>query len=80
MGKRYRIKKHSYVERSREGQFKKFTNIGRSQVADRRGTAKTTIPSGYGHRGDSKTVVVSGHTRKGGTRVRKHRRKKPYRR
>ena len=56
MGKRYRIKKHSYVERSREGQFKKFTNIGRSQVADRRGTAKTTIPSGYGHRGDSKNT------------------------
>ena len=54
MGRRYRLKSKpkAYVERDRYGQFKKWTNVGRSLAADRRKKAKTHVKSGYGHTGD----------------------------
>lgn len=55
MGKREIVKKVSkkyYVERKANGQFKKWTRIGRSLKADRRTHAKRRVKSGYGHLGD----------------------------
>jgi len=43
-----------YVRRDAEGQFKKEVNVGRSLAADRRSTAKKTVPPGQGDRGDTK--------------------------
>ncbi len=57
MGKREIIKKRSakyYVERKANGQFKKWTRIGRSLKADRRVKAKRKVNVGYGHLGDRK--------------------------
>ena len=57
MGKREIIKKKTlrfYVERKANGQFKKWTRIGRSLKADRRVKARTKTKSGYGHHGDRK--------------------------
>ena len=55
MGKREIVKKVSkkyYVERKANGQFKKWTRIGRSLKADRRVKAKKKVKSGFGHLGD----------------------------
>ena len=57
MGKREIIEKKTrrfYVERKANGQFKKWTRIGRSLKADRRVKAKKKTKSGYGHLGDRK--------------------------
>jgi len=57
MGKREIIKKKTrkfYVERKANGQFKKWTRIGRSLKVDRRVKAKRKVKSGYGHLGDRK--------------------------
>ena len=51
MGRRYKIG-HSYVERRRDGTFKRWSGIGRSLSADRRRHAKRKVRSGYGHQGD----------------------------
>jgi hypothetical protein len=56
MGRRYKVKKHSYVERARNGTFKRWANIGRSLSVDRRQVAKAKVKAGYGHQGDRKTV------------------------
>ncbi|GAH32324.1 unnamed protein product, partial [marine sediment metagenome] len=42
MGRRYKIGK-SYVERSRDGTFKKWTKIGKSLARDRVVKAKTKV-------------------------------------
>jgi len=42
----------SYVQRRKDGTFKKWTGIGRSLAADRRTKAKKISKSGYGHTGD----------------------------
>jgi len=49
--KRTKIRKF-YVQRRKDGTFKKWTAIGRSLKADRRKKAKNTVKSGYGHKGD----------------------------
>jgi len=57
MGKREIVKKVSkkyYVERKANGQFKRWTRIGRSLKADRRQKARRRVKSGYGHLGDRK--------------------------
>ena len=53
MGRRYKIGK-SYVERRKDGTFKKWVSIGKSLSADRRRKAKKKVRSGYGHQGDLK--------------------------
>jgi hypothetical protein len=60
MGKRHQIKRKKtyYVERKgspkkARGQFKKFTNIGKSINVDKRKKAEHhPTESGYGHQGD----------------------------
>lgn len=51
MGRRYKIGK-SYVERRRDGTFKRWSGIGRSLRADRRKRATRRTKAGYGHLGD----------------------------
>lgn len=51
MGRRFKIGRF-YVERRKNGQFKKFVAIGRSLSVDRRKRAVRTVRSGYGHIGD----------------------------
>lgn len=54
-GKRERISPRGdtrYVRRDAQGQFKESDDAGRSQKADRRTQAKTSVKSGYGDRGD----------------------------
>ena len=57
MGKRTRTKhgsgKKMYLERNKNGQFKKWTNIGRSINQDKRRTGKP-VKKGYGYKGDIK--------------------------
>ena len=43
-----------YVKRSGKGRFKESDDVGRSQSADRRKSAKKTAKSGYGDQGDRK--------------------------
>ncbi len=43
-----------YVRRNKKGQFKDEVNVGRSLSADRKRTAKETVPKGQGDRGDTK--------------------------
>ena len=57
MGRRTIIKKVSprfFVQRSRDGTFKKCTRIGSSLRADRRVKSKNIVKSGFGNRGDLK--------------------------
>ena len=51
MAKRTKIRKH-YVERDKNGKFKKWVAIGASLQADRKKKAKRKVKSGYGNRGD----------------------------
>ena len=55
-GRRYNMKRtpHHWVTRNADGTFRKWTNKSRSNKADRRKKAKTTVKPGYGHRGDQK--------------------------
>ena len=41
-----------YIRRDAEGQFTESDDRGRSQAADRRVKAKTTVEPGYGDQGD----------------------------
>jgi len=43
-----------YVRRDAEGQFKKVVDVGKSLSADKKRSAKTTVPKGQGDRGDTK--------------------------
>jgi len=51
MAKRNKIGKY-YVQRRKDGTFKKWTGIGKSLKADRRKKSRAKVKSGYGHRGD----------------------------
>ena len=53
MGRRYKIGK-SYVERRKDGTFKKWTPIGKSLSMDRAKKARKKVKPGYGHQGDIK--------------------------
>lgn len=55
--KRERLKTSTstqYAKRTRGGQFKEMDEVGRSQTADRRQKAKTTVNPGHGDQGDQK--------------------------
>ena len=56
MGRRYIIKTRPryYVERRKDGTFKKWVSRSKSQSIDQRKRSKTTVQSGYGHQGDQK--------------------------
>jgi hypothetical protein len=41
-----------YAKRTGKGRFKEMDEVGRSQRADRRKSAKNTVKSGYGDQGD----------------------------
>jgi hypothetical protein len=41
-----------YVRRTKQGEFKKEVDVGRSLAADRRSKAKTKVKKGQGDRGD----------------------------
>jgi hypothetical protein len=41
-----------YVKRAAAGRFKESDDVGRSQRADKRQRAKTTVASGFGDQGD----------------------------
>jgi hypothetical protein len=43
-----------YVRRNEDGTFGKTVDVGRSLSADRRTTAKKSVPKGQGDRGDTK--------------------------
>ncbi|MEP6937785.1 MAG: hypothetical protein ABI871_06925 [Chthoniobacterales bacterium] len=43
-----------YVRRNKKGEFKSEVNVGRSLSADKKRTAKKTVPKGQGDRGDTK--------------------------
>jgi hypothetical protein len=43
-----------YVRRKSDGTFGKTVAVGKSLVADKRTTAKITVPKGQGDRGDTK--------------------------
>ena len=43
-----------YAKRAKGGQFKEMDEVGRSQTADRRKKAKTTVRPGHGDQGDQK--------------------------
>ena len=49
----------AYTKRTAAGRFKELDDVGRSQKADKRRTAKKRVRSGYGDQGDT-----SGGTRK----------------
>lgn len=46
-----------YVQRSRNGQFKKFTLIGKSLSADKKRRSNKVYRSGYGNTSDSYTLM-----------------------
>jgi hypothetical protein len=48
-----------YVKRSASGRFRESDDVSRSQSADRRQTAKTTVKSGYGDQGDRRSNSAS---------------------
>jgi len=43
-----------YVRRKADGTFGKTVDVGKSLSADKRTTAKKTVPKGQGDRGDTK--------------------------
>ena len=43
-----------YIRRDEKGRIKESDDVGRSQSADRRKTAKKTVKSGQGDKGDQK--------------------------
>ena len=43
-----------YVRRKADGTFGKTVDVGKSLAADKRTTAKKTVPKGQGDRGDTK--------------------------
>ena len=43
---------NAYAKRSASGRFREMDDVGRSQRADRRQDAETTVESGYGDQGD----------------------------
>jgi hypothetical protein len=43
-----------FVRRNNKGEFNKVVDVGRSLSADKRKTAKKTVPKGQGDRGDTK--------------------------
>ena len=43
-----------FVRRNKKGEFDKVVDVGRSLSADKRKTAKKTVPKGQGDRGDTK--------------------------
>jgi hypothetical protein len=43
-----------YLRRNAQGEFKKQVSVGRSLSADKKRSAKTTVPKGQGDRGDTK--------------------------
>jgi hypothetical protein len=47
-----RPKASAYSKRTASGRFSEMDDVGRSQAADKRRQAKTTVPSGYGDLGD----------------------------
>lgn len=47
-------KKSTYVVRNKKGQFKEFSNIGRSINEDKQIHAAKIVESGHGHEGDLK--------------------------
>ncbi len=44
----------AYAKRTRSGKFRDMDDVGRSQRADRKTTAKRKVKSGYGDQGDRK--------------------------
>jgi hypothetical protein len=53
-----------YAKRTASGQFKEMDEVGKSQKADRRTKAKTTVKSGHGDQGDQKRTSRSAATKK----------------
>jgi hypothetical protein len=43
-----------YAKRTSKGRFKEMDEVGRSQTADRRKSAKKAVKAGYGDQGDRK--------------------------
>jgi hypothetical protein len=44
----------AYAKRTASGQFAELDDVGRSQKADRRVKAKTTVKAGFGDQGDQR--------------------------
>jgi hypothetical protein len=55
-----RPKASSYAKRTARGRFKEMDDVGRSQKADKRRKAKTTVRSGYGDQGDERPRSARG--------------------
>jgi hypothetical protein len=49
-----RPKASAYAKRTSTGRFKEMDDVGRSQKADKKRSAKKTVRSGYGDQGDTR--------------------------
>ena len=54
----------AYAKRTASGQFKEMDDAGRSQRADRRRAAETTVEPGYGDQGDQAPRAVKRASKK----------------